>query len=337
MDPNSGLFGWSFSIGTWFSTRVRISFLTPVLALILMYRLEMRPGLIATILTLASLLAHEFAHIFAARASGGDGNEIVLSPFGGVAMVHPANTSLSRLVIPASGPLINLAICVGLMPVLYSQNQDLMRLMNVFTYNELNLPENAAQLVCQLAFVINWLLLWINLIPVHPLDGGRILQVILTETWGSEVSNRVYLRVGIIFGVVFLVGGMMFDVTMVVALGAFVLLLNMDETYRMRTTDAYDDSFMGYDFSQGYTSLEREEYDSDEPAESRPGLIARWKQARQEKREEEERVRTEEDARQLDGILARLHEVGYDALTNAEKRVLDRASDRFKNRQDETS
>ncbi len=337
MESNSGLFGWSFSIGTWFSTRVRISFLTPVLALILMYRLELRPGLIATILTLVSLLAHEFAHIFAARATGGDGNEIVLSPFGGVAMVHPAGTFLSRLVVPASGPLINFAVCLGLMPVLYSQGQDITTLMNIFNYNALDLRSQAAPLVCQLAFVVNWLLLWINLIPVHPLDGGRMLQVVLTEQFGSEVSNRVYLKIGVIFGVVFLVAGLMFDLTLVVGIGAFVLLLNMEEAYRMRTADAYDDSFMGYDFSQGYTSLERHEVDSGEPAEPQPGVFARWKQARQEKREEEERVRSEEDSRQLDDILARLHDVGYDALTMAEKRVLDRASNRFKNRQDENS
>lgn len=334
MNRAGGLFAWSFSAGTWFSTNVRVNVLTPLLAVVLIFRLGPQAGMIATLIALTALLAHEFAHVFAARATGGYGDEILISPVGGLAMVHTGGTFLSRLIVPASGPIVNAAVCAGLVPILMQQlppGQSVRELMNPMNYSEgIALSATTSVMACQLGFIINWLLVLINLIPVHPFDGGRMLQAVLTEQYGSQVSNEIYLKVGTIAGVVFVFGGLLLDSAVIVAIGTFALVMNLQETYRMRTADVYDDSFMGYDFSQGYTSLEREE--DGEPAR-RPGPIARWRQARQEKREAVEKERAESDARQLDDILARLHANGYESLSEEEKRVLNRASNRFKNKQ----
>lgn len=335
MGSAGSLFSFSFSIGTWFATNLRVSILTPLLAVLLMFQLGAEAGLIATVLVLVALVAHEFAHIFSARATGGYGDEILISPFGGVAMVQTGGTFLSRLIVPASGPILNMAVCAGLVPILLGQDQSVRALMNPLNYGDdggLTLSSQMSHLVCQLAFVVNWLLVLINLIPVHPLDGGRILQTVLTEQFGAHSSNQIYLKVGTIAGIVFVFCGLLFSSAVVVAIGTLVLVLNLEETYRMRSADAFDDSFMGYDFSQGYTSLERGE----EPGErqKKSGFIKEWRQRRQEQREAVERERAEQDARQLDDILARLHENGYESLTEEEKRVLKRASNRYKNRQD---
>ena len=306
----------------------------------MMVRIGPQPGMICALLALASLVLHEFAHIFAGRATGGYGDEILISPFGGLARVHPGGTFLSRLVVPASGPIVNLAVCAALVPLLISQEQSVSGLMNPFKYGEIigafDDATPIAVMAAQLGFIVNWLLVLINLIPVHPLDGGRMLQAFLSEQYGAQVSNGIYLKVGTIAGFVFLIAGLMFNSAMVVAIGAFVLLMNMEETYRMRTVESYDDSFMGYDFSQGYTSLEREEGSEKEQGQAKLGPFARWKLAREERREQLELERNEEAEQQLDAILARLHEVGYDSLTEQERRTLKRASNKFKNRQDGT-
>jgi Zn-dependent protease len=341
MNSAGGLFSYSFSVGTWFATNLRISILTPLLAVLLTYQLGMEAGLIATVLVLLSLLGHEFAHIFSARATGGYGDEILISPFGGLAMVQPGGTFLSRLIVPASGPILNLAVCAGLVPILLGQDQSVRTLMNPMNYGEdgsLVLATQTSHLACQLGFIVNWLLVLINLIPVHPLDGGRVLQTVLTEQYGLQASNHIYLKVGTFAGIAFVFGGLLFNSAFVVAIGTFVLVMNLEETYRMRSADAYDDSFMGYDFSQGYTSLERG--GADEPAgerKTKAGFFAKWRQERKDKREAAERERAAADAKQLDDILARLHDVGYDSLTDEEKRVLNRASNRYKNRQDGAS
>ncbi len=331
MNRAGSLFSWSFTIGTWFGTSVSVSILTPLLAVLLMVNLGVEAGLIATVITFVALLAHEFAHIFAARATGGYGDEIIISPFGGLALVQTGGTLMSRLLVPAAGPILNLAICMGLVPALLTQGQSLTTLMNPMNMSELDISLlNRVELSCLLGFVINWLLVLINLIPVHPLDGGRMLQAVLTAQYGAQTSNEVYLKVGTVTGFIFVFGGLLLNSALVVAIGTFVLVMNLEETYRLRSADVYDDSFMGYDFSQGYTSLERDP-ETGEPTRRR-GAIARWREARRQKREAAERERAAEDARLLDDILDRLHKVGFDALTPDEKRVLNRASTRFKNR-----
>jgi Zn-dependent protease len=307
------------------------------MAVVLMFQLGARPGLIATVIVLLSLLAHEFAHIFSARATGGYGGEIVLSPFGGVALVQTGGTFLSRLIVPASGPILNLAICAGLVPILLGQDQAVRELMNPMNYGEggdLILATRIPELVCQLAFIINWLLVLINLIPVHPLDGGRMLQAVLTEQYGAQASNMIYLKVGTIAGAVFVFGGLLLDSATVVVIGTFILVMNLEEIYRMRTAEAYDDSFMGYDFSQGYTSLERDSEAGVDGPRKKPGMFAAWRERRREQREETERIRAEEDAKLVDDILSKLHDTGFDSLSDSEKRVLKRASNRYKNQQD---
>jgi hypothetical protein len=90
-----------------------------------------------------------------------------------------------------------------------------------------------------------------------------------------------------------------------------------------------DEDALGYDFSQGYTSLER---DSSQ-LHARHGTVQRWFihlrrrwQQRQARREAEEDLR-------VDSILARLHSDGLQSLSPAERALLRRASARYRNRQ----
>ena len=84
---------------------------------------------------------------------------------------------------------------------------------------------------------------------------------------------------------------------------------------------------MGYDFSQGYTSLER-----NEPSrpERRPGLLQRWKEKRRMEKQRRDRQEQEHVAQQLDAILEKVHARGIESLSEAERRVLDSASSRLR-------
>jgi len=137
--------------------------------------------------------------------------------------------------------------------------------------------------------------------------------------------------VGIAFAVLFgIVDLIFFKQVVLLSLSFLIIMLAMMEFFQMQTTESYDDSFMGYDFSQGYTSLEK----SDAAAKSeRPvGLVARWRA----RRKIEKQRRLEEEAQQsevaLDAILAKVHERGLTSLTPAEKRLLKRASNRYRSK-----
>jgi hypothetical protein len=86
---------------------------------------------------------------------------------------------------------------------------------------------------------------------------------------------------------------------------------------------------MGYDFSQGYTSLERSE--KTRPA-ARQGLLQRWLERRRAERQNRNEQQKQLVDQQLDAILAKVHELGMGALTPAEKRLLRRASERYRGR-----
>lgn len=320
---------WSFPCGTWFLTEVRVSVYFPVLVIVLALQLDgdIQLALVFTGILLLSVLAHEFGHVVAARLSGGIGNEILIWPLGGLAFVHPGGTFQSQLLTPAAGPLVNALLCLVTLPaVLNSPQTDSALNPVVFPAVELSDPVLPALLV--LTFTANWMLLLINLVPVYPLDGGRMLLAVLKTRWSSDAATEFYLRVGFFTAFAVMFAGLIVESHWLVFVGAIVLLLNVQESYQMQTADAYDDSFMGYDFSQGYTSLERSE-----PAASEhqsPGFFKRWLERRRAEKERRQREKAAEAERQLDALLQKVHLEGFEALSESERRLLNRVSARYR-------
>src|SRR5438128_2334251 len=86
-------FSWSFPIGRLFGISVRIHFLFPLVCLGLILRVTTKgylPGAwidMSMVLGLLffTVLLHEFGHCFAARRVGGEANEVLLWPLGGLA------------------------------------------------------------------------------------------------------------------------------------------------------------------------------------------------------------------------------------------------------------
>jgi hypothetical protein len=91
-----------------------------------------------------------------------------------------------------------------------------------------------------------------------------------------------------------------------------------------------EDGVFGYDFSAGYTSLEKD--DPPPPQPKKVGPIKRWLQARQARRiarEQEEKARDEE---RMDQLLDKIARLGKEALTDEERRFMERVSARYRNR-----
>src|SRR5690242_6586215 len=87
-------FSWSFPIGRLFGITVRIHFLFPLVAIGLILRVAAQKDVIpgtwidaAMVMGLLffTVLLHEFGHCFAACRVGGDANEVLLWPLGGLA------------------------------------------------------------------------------------------------------------------------------------------------------------------------------------------------------------------------------------------------------------
>jgi Zn-dependent protease len=324
---------WSFGAGTWSGVHLRISWLMPLLLVWFLYKFNLKMGGAVFGVLFVTVLLHEIGHILAARATDGSGDEILLWPLGGLAFVETSSPR-SQALTAAAGPLTNLLICgLFLHAVLVSDAP-------AAAFNPLEIPLSPEHFgthllsdVQVLAFWFNWVTLCVNLIPAFPLDGGQILRSWLTARMGAGMGTEVAFRIAIAFAVVMAVVDLIFFSNLIVLTLAFVIvLLAVQESFQLQASESYDDSFMGYDFSQGYTSLEKSE-----PArpERRVGLLARWLARRKADKQRRLQDLEQQTEKQLDAILAKVHAHGLTSLTPAEKRLLKRASNRYKSRDTE--
>jgi Zn-dependent protease len=133
------------------------------------------------------VMFHEFGHALACRQVGGEANQILLWPFGGVAYVNPPQRPGATLWAIAAGPLVN----VALVPII--------KLLGVLMRSQglaAQLPN--AYLLLKAIAVINLGLLAFNLLPIYPLDGGQILRSLLWFLMGRARSLMVAAIVGLL-------------------------------------------------------------------------------------------------------------------------------------------
>jgi stage IV sporulation protein FB len=314
---------WSFSLGRIFSTRILVSYLLPVLLIGMLLKFGWAEGVTISCVLFCSILAHElFGHVLACRLTGGYGDEVLLWPLGGLAFVQPEPNFFSRFMTAAGGPLVNAILCLATLPTVYFSGSLYERLTPLMIPS-LETSASLLEYVLLMIFSINWTLLLINLLPVFPLDGGLMMEAFLIDHTDPKSARQTAVRVGLAVGIVLSLVGWFFDETFIVTLATLLLLMNVWEHFRLQMPDSYEDSFMGYDFSQGYTSLEKSYH---APTISKKS----WLQQRREKTAEKKKQKhiQEQKAMQerVDLLLEKVSRSGMDSLTASEKKELLKAS-----------
>ncbi len=139
------------------------------------------------------VLLHEFGHSLACRQVGGEANQIVLWPLGGVAYVNPPQRPGATLWSIVAGPLVN----VLLVPVFIGL---------IFVSRMLGLEETMPDLFVffKTLLFVDVLLLVFNVMPVYPLDGGQILRSLLWFMVGRARSLMITTIIGF-FGVALMI------------------------------------------------------------------------------------------------------------------------------------
>lgn len=125
-------------------------------------------GAITTLLLFVSVLIHELAHSFVARARGLNARSITLFIFGGVSNLSgDAKEASTEFLVAIVGPLTSFVLA-GLSYVV-----------------AVAVNEQRIDLVASYLVYINLVLGAFNLVPGFPLDGGRVLRALLWQTTGS--------------------------------------------------------------------------------------------------------------------------------------------------------
>lgn len=169
---------------------------------------------------LVSVLVHEFGHALTARFFGQRAS-IVLTGFGGQTMRTGKQLSLwQEFIIVFNGPLAGSLLC----------------LVAFLTYAAMTSNSNPdSSMVLYVLTITVWInLFWtiVNLFPVQPLDGGKLLQIIMEGIFGFKgikIAQFVSVFLGVAIGLVFFSLGMILP-------GALFFMLAFENFRTLRTT-----------------------------------------------------------------------------------------------------
>ena len=185
---------WSLNIGTIAGTAVRVH-VTFLLFLGWIFALNYSEtgaaaawhGLAFSILLFTCVLAHEFGHIFMARAFGVPTPDVTLLPIGGVArLARIPEAPHEEFLVAIAGPLVNVAI-IGALVALAGAHIHLRDLLAV--------ESSHVSLVDRLA-AVNLVLALFNMIPAFPMDGGRVLRAVLASRLGYVRGTEIAASIG---------------------------------------------------------------------------------------------------------------------------------------------
>jgi Zn-dependent protease len=334
MYRTASLLTFSFPMGRLMGVPLRLSFLMPVVAVALMWRMQdVVFGAITSAVLLLSLLGHEIAHLLVARRNYSAPGIVVLWPLGGMSEGGSRLTFQESLVQSLAGPLFNASVAIGCGWRLHELGL-LANLSNPFEVFSIGSQLTLAENCLRVTFLVNYCLALFNLVPVHPLDAGQIASSFLNLRFVESETHDLLLRIGLVVSLFGILSGFVFDISSLVALSAFLLVLHIHQVSQWTPPPESDDSFMGYDFSEGYTSLNRTEFSDREAADedSGFGILDRWKTRRDDERAVRESEVREMDEQQLDVILEKLHTEGREALSASELALLNRVSARLRQR-----
>jgi len=349
------LSAWSLNLGRWGRLRVRLHAFFLLCLIFTLYLCSQSGGdqligfgLVGMAILFASVVLHELGHCYAALRIGGRAEEIVVGPLGGLAQVSVTHEPQRELITALAGPMVNLILTVFSGSLVYLIGKSsLLGLMNPLAPAGLIPVEPVAGTARLLAvsavhmtFWINLTLLVVNLLPAFPFDGGRMLRSLLWPTLGYRTAVVWVGRTGNIMAIGFCVLGWAaqgaFPEAFVpvwvplVLLALFIYFSARQEIDRLGKRQV-DSGLFGYDFSQGYTSLDRDG-DMDDVEFEEVGILERWRERRREQRQRMRRQQEDAEEARVDEILARLHKTGLTGLTLEERELLDRVSARYRNR-----
>lgn len=327
MHSHDSVLEWAMPCGTWFGHRIRASALFLLVPAILGIQLwDLRLAVVVGLLLAAAVLIHELALLIATRLAGSEVRDLFLWPLGGVPRLANSPGSPPP-VASAIAALVSAAVSVVCLAVLLQGDLDL-SLLNPFHLPVSRISGELEYDLLSLFFFVNWVILIVNLIPAQPLDGGRVLDSLVVSRVGMTVGRPMVARIGMAIGVGMILSALLLMSVWLCAIGAVLVGYNLRESMRHQAAENFDDSFMGYDFSQGYTSLERSAADEAIPAS--PGLVQRWRERRRKRRENRLREKAERAEQELDALLEKVHTYGIDSLTDSERRTLRRVSARYR-------
>ncbi len=314
---------WSFPLCRIGGTRFRLHFSFVVYALVVVLRAALGPGgsglglgvvATATAALLLLVLVREFVRALVVRAAGGSADDVVLWPLGSLEGIDPApgwRSALNSAVAGLTGSMVLLAALGTALALATGQWRESLVVD----------PTSAAWLSNPHPWWIEtlWIAHWTNtqltalvLLPMLPLDGGRVVQAFILRRHGEAEAPRrgatVTMVASGIVGLVAVVCDLPMLLTVAIACAGYAAL----ELWRMKQGDSIS-------AEQGPWGAHAERARKDAELEQAA------RQVDEAYRRDRERAAAAE--RELDRILEKIGREGRGSLTSAERATLEAATE----------
>lgn len=132
-------------------------------------------------LFLITILIHECGHMIFAKIIGFKFDKIILYPFGGITIYNEdLNVNSNKELFVLLGGIIF---------------QLLFFILLIILYNNLYITEHTFKIIKK----INIILVSFNFMPVIPLDGGKLTNIMLDKLFSYRLSNIISIIISIVF------------------------------------------------------------------------------------------------------------------------------------------
>ncbi|MBN2712876.1 MAG: M50 family metallopeptidase [Planctomycetes bacterium] len=277
------------------------------------------------------IFLHEMGHSLAALKEGLRVGRIYLHPLGGLAMIEGMIPGpFSEIFIALAGPFVSLLLAAfAFVPLLLFSSG-----------SPLGYHGNFVLDLCVGLFFVNIIPALFNLLPIFPLDGGRVAMAISVLVAGPEKAipamakvTKVCLVLLAAAGVLVAVNGNIYQGVMLIGIAVMVYFMGKQELQARMYAAQYTGGggFNIYSMQQQQVQpWESPEWHPEKgfakPEEKKQGWFARWQEKRSAEKSRREQEAKEELNRNVDEILAKVKRDGIGSLSPKEKDILNRAS-----------
>lgn len=327
-------YGWSLPLFRVAGINVRIHILYIVMIITSLLwpvnpgAMGFRLALFFQLMLFSLVLLHEFGHCIACRKVGGDADQILMWPLGGLAYCRPPHNWKAAFVTTIGGPGVNLALIpiLGGAILALGGGWDVL-LFNVFdrssAYNAVWYRFDTSYLRFMLgtAYQANLYLFLFNMcLVMFPMDAGRILQELLWRKLGYRRSMLIATNVGVVMACIVGVFALVTASNLLFGIAVFAGITSFVERRRVMMLEDQAEYDLGRPSEYGY-GPRSPRVEEDDSAEER----RRYEKAR--KRQQADSAHQAE----VDRVLAKIAESGMGSLTRSERKVLERETERKRN------
>lgn len=217
---------WSVKLFKIFGIPVKIHYSFFLLVIVLLYFFvssglgSLLFSLVWIIAIFAVVLVHELTHSIVGRYFGYQVKNITLLPIGGVAqMKEIPEKPIAEIIVAASGPLINIVIgIIALIAALLIYGEDFINTVDFESYT-----------FARMFISFNFIMAGFNLLPIFPMDGGRVLRGLLGLFIDYHKATHWAAEIGRFMAILMIITAVFFKQFWIVIIGIFIFFGSRQE------------------------------------------------------------------------------------------------------------